>query len=198
MTAQDFLEKLQRTKLRIATDDTPLKLGSYSVIALQSIRIFTDGRDSNGNAIGKYSTDPIYINPKGNKTFIPRNKGGLSPPTGKTGKTIFESTGKPHKTSYFEGWKGFREAQGLPTGNVDLNYSGELFSDFCNPQNNVPTTRKVSNTEYVTALKRPLSILKLAGNEERFKTTIGNLTSSERARFYETVGFEVRKILASV
>lgn len=199
LTADQFLEKLIRTKIAITVDDTPLKLGSYSAIALQSIRIFTDGKSSSGTKIGNYSEKDIWVNPQPpSGDFIPRNSGGFSPPTGKTGKTIFESgkkKGQAHKTSYFKGWKGLREAQGLQTGTVDLNFGGELFSDFCNPQGGTPTTRKVSNQEYVTSLKRVLSEKKLSGAEDRFNVTIGHLTQEEKKRFYEVVGFEFRKIL---
>ncbi|MFI5204287.1 MAG: hypothetical protein ACHQF2_07300 [Flavobacteriales bacterium] len=200
LSNKQFLEKLIRTKIALTTDETPLKLGSYSAIALQSIRIFTDGRDSNGSPIGEYSKKDIWINPNPKSgDFIPRNNNGFSPPTGKTGKSVFESgekAGQPHKTSYFKGWKGFRETQGLQSAVVDLNYTGELFLDFCNPQGNVPTTRRVTLFEYVTSLKRVLSMKKLSGAEDRFKTTIGNLTKEEKASFYKVVSFEIRKILS--
>lgn len=195
ITTQEFLNKLQRIQLKLKEDDTPLRLASYSAIALQSVRIFTQGKDSSGSKIGDYSQKDIWINPDA-KSFVPRNSGGFTG-KGKTGKSVFALTGKPHKTTFFEGWKGFREAQGLQSGTVDLNYTGELFSDFCNPQGGVPTTRKVTNTEFVTSLKRNLSKLKLAGNEDRFDATIGNLTDSEKDKFYTVARFELRKLLNS-
>lgn len=196
LTTQEFLNKLQRVRLNISEDDTPLKLASYSVIAKQAKRIFTDGLNANGSEIGQYSTKDIWINPDPPKgDFVPRNSGGFTPTKGKTGKSVFASTGEPHKTSYFKGWKGLREAQGLPTDNVKLDFTGELFSDFCNPQGGTPTTRKVSNTERVTSLRKPLSVTKLQGAEERYKAPIGTLTEDERQTFFETVRFEMRKLI---
>ena len=199
MSSQEFLEKLQKAKLRIKEDDTPLRLASYSAIALQSVRIFTNGLGSNNSKIGNYSTKDIWINPQPKSgDFIPRNSNGFSPLKGKNGNTVFKTNPeRKRKTSFFEGWKGFREVQGLQGNTVDLNYTGELFLDFCNPQGGRPTTRKITNTEYVTSLKRPLSHKKLRGAEERFNTVIGNLTEDEKQAFYSTVGFELRKLIAA-
>lgn len=200
LTTQEFLNKLQRVKLNLRSDDKPLKLASYSSLAKQSVRIFTDGKNSSGTLIGNYSTEDIWINPNPpSGDFIPRNNGGFSPLTGKTGKTEFASgkrKGQPHKTSYFKGWKGLRDAQGLPTSHVDLNFTGELFSDFCNPQGGIPTTRKVNNQEFITSLRKELSQNKLSGAELLFKCEIGRLTKEERAEFLKVLQFEMRKLIA--
>lgn len=198
LTTQEFLNKLQRVRLNLSEDDTPLRIASYSVIAKQSKRIFTDGMNASGAEIGQYSKEDIWINPNPpSGDFVPRNSGGFSPLKGKNGNTEFKS-GRERKTSFFEGWKGLREAQGLPTDNVKLDFTGELFSDFCNPQGNVPTTRKVSNTERVTSLRKPLSVKKLAGAEDRYRAPIGTLTSEERQTFFDTVRFEMRKLIKGI
>lgn len=193
MSTQEFLEKLQRVQLNIATDDTPLKLGSYSAIALQSKRIFTDGLKTDGSQIGQYSTTPAYFT-----ASQARQKSAVTPPTGKTGKDTFASTGQKHKSKFFDGgYKEFRAEQGLNSDYINLDYHGDLKSDFENIKGGFPTTRKVSNQEYITSIfARKDNVKKWEGLQERFGI-IGNLTTTEKEAFYKTVRFELRKLIAA-
>lgn len=193
LTTEQFLQKLLRARLKLKEDDTPLRLASYSALSLQTKRIFTDGLKSDGSAIGTYSTKDIWVNPQ--RTPMP-NSGGFSPLKGKKGNTEFKTNpDRQRKTSYFKGWKGLREAQGRPTDHINLDFTGELRSDFENPQGGQPTTRKVSDVEYVSSVRRSLSSKKIQGAEDRFGT-IFKLTETERDQFYKTARFELRKLLA--
>lgn len=193
LTTEQFLQKLLRARLKLKEDDTPLRLASYSALSLQTKRIFTDGLKSDGSAIGVYSTKDIWLRYSDDR--FP-NTGGFVPRRGKQGNTAFKSDpSRVRQTSYFEGWKGLREAQGRPTDHINLDFTGELRSDFENPQGGQPTTRKVSDVEYVSSVRRSLSSKKIQGAEDRFGT-IFKLTETERDQFYKTARFELRKLLA--
>jgi hypothetical protein len=82
-------------------------------------RIHTEGRASDGGDIGQYSTSPAYVNPA-------KSPRGFEA-AGKSGKTVFARSGKPHLTRYFaEGYKQYREQIGLPSDKVTLTLRGDL------------------------------------------------------------------------
>lgn len=110
MTAEEWKLKLLETARKIQEDDIPLRLATYSTVAIQAKRIFTEGRNTAGNKFEYNSTNPLYLNPS--TTF---NGGKLGTPIGKTGKKVFESgkkKGQPHKTVFVESYKDYREKIG--------------------------------------------------------------------------------------
>jgi len=214
MTPQELAIKIRSQSLALRNQNLPLKIAATSAHTLMVKRIFVDGQTANGGGIGSYSTEPIYIkafeDPIGNfgkkkKPYgiEPRNKKGLYPKTGKNGETGFKTTDRARITSYFEGWKGFREVQGLKTGKVNLNYTGDLFMDFANATNpNITgsetfTPLYVSINEYVAAFRNDLNTKKASGNEQHFGVIIFKLTQAEKAAFYKTANFELKKLLQS-
>lgn len=104
-------------------DDITVSIGQ-ALVASNIERIHQDGKAVDNTLIGQYnSTKPFYINP--NKA--PR-KAGLMPPKGKTGETKFKD-GKPHKTTYVNSYKDFRNRIGRKTDKVNLNLTGKLQSE---------------------------------------------------------------------
>lgn len=88
-----------------------------------SNRVIEKGETSTGAKFSSYSTNPIYVNTTDNS---PKKL----PPKGKTGRTVFAKTGKPHKSTYFEGgYKEFRSKIGRST-DKDFFLTGEMWRKF--------------------------------------------------------------------
>ena len=205
MTAEEFAEKIREKIDRLKSDDKPLRDATVAAHAKMAQRIFEGGKDSSEGSIGSYSTKPIYLKELkdpiggfGKKKepygISPRNSKGLNPKRGKAGNTEFKTTDRARITSYFEGWKGFREVQGLETSVVNLNYTGDMRSDFSRPIENLAPF-KVANNEYVFRFSRDMNNKKARGNEEHFKKTIFKLSKEERDLFFSTATREIKRLL---
>lgn len=194
MTAQEFKDRLLKAAENLRTENTPFKLAVYSTVAEQAKRIFTDGQSTDGRTHQYNKTTPLYLNPA--TTF---NGGKIGQPVGKNGEKIFKSgkkKGEAHKTVYFESYYDYRGKIGRENSFVNWELSGDLKLDFENPQGGTPTPIKVSENEYVSGLRRQDNIKKREGLEEKYGK-IFFLTDSEKKTFYETVRFELRKLLRS-
>lgn len=193
MTAEEWKLKLLETARKIQEDDIPLRLATYSTVAIQAKRIFTEGRNTAGNKFEYNSTNPLYLNPS--TTF---NGGKLGTPIGKTGKKVFESgkkKGQPHKTVFVESYKDYREKIGRESSFVNWELSGDLKLDFENPQSGRPTPIKVSENEYISGLKRTENVEKRNGLESKYGR-IFFLSDAEKQNFYKVASFEFRKLLS--
>lgn len=188
MTTEQWIAEQQKKIQELAKFCKPLEIAAKDTMAMQAGRIFVEGKDSADSNIGKYSTKPFYLNPKNSpKKFAPK---------GKTGQTKFKTgkkAGQNHKTRYFaDGYKGFRNLIGRQTKFVDLSLVGDLQSDFANspsitnrlPKDIVPI--KVSNLEYITALKRGINKEKRDGLEKKYGPVF-QLTAAEKKHFAEIV-----------
>ena len=190
MTIEEFKLKLEQALAEIKANDVPLRLASYGALAEISKRVFTDGLNSDGGAIGQYnSTDPIYINPK--KAF-----GGskLGTPRGKNGDTKFKD-GRSHVSVYLDSYKDYKSILGKPSGGgfVNLELSGDLKSDF---ENNM-APRQINTHEYIIGLKRPINIDKRKGLEAKYGR-IFFMTQKEIDEFIADVKFEFAKIFGNI
>jgi len=205
ITPQEFAIKIRSQAEALRKNNLPLKIAATTAHTLMIRRIFTDGLNSNGGSIGSYSSKDIWINPVATPT---RNKKGFNPLKGKKGNTEFKSNpSRERKTSYFEGWKGFREVQleNVTTKNVNLNYTGDMGSDFANVSIQVFNSKSrreftpiyVNVNEYVAGFAKPENSKKATGNEEHFGVTIFKLTTQEKAAFFKTANFEIKKLLQS-
>lgn len=186
MTSEQFAEKINRQIKEITTFNRPFALGVQAAHVEMTERIFDYGQDTSNNQIGNYSTKGIYINPKKTAT---RNGKGFNPLKGKTGKSQFKD-GRSHVTSYFEGWKGFRDVQGVRTDYVNLNYTGELFSDFARKP------KKISVNEYDVSLDKDGSIEKARGNEAHFGKQIFYPSRREIDTLLTTTEKELKLLLS--
>lgn len=111
-----------KQKLSIANIDELITTVSQAVYASNLKRIHTDGKNVAGGNIGKYSTEPIYVNPKKSpKKFITG---------GKVDKKSTFKNGKTRKTKYFaNGYKGFRASIGRDANTVNLQLTGSLLAN---------------------------------------------------------------------
>jgi hypothetical protein len=192
MTVEEFAEKIRKKIDLLKSDDKPLRDATTTAHAKMAQRIFEGGKDSGEGNIGSYSTADIWVNPDKTAT---RNKGGFSPLKGKNGNTEFKTNlSRKRKTSYFEGWKGLRSAQGLETAVVNLNFTGDMRSDFSRPIENLAPF-KVANNEYVFRFSRDMNNKKARGNEEHFKKTIFKLSKEERDLFFRVATREIKRLL---
>jgi len=151
---------------------TQAKLLAQAVLDVQnkmSERIFENGLASDNSSIGTYKGKDIYVNPS-----KVRNK---FPTVGKTGNAKFESTGKPHKTGYFETYADFKKVQ-RGTTIVNLTVTQDLKNDF----NKVPNF-DVNNA---TITVNDLSMAKIEGNESNFEKQIFSFSEEERELFKST------------
>lgn len=158
-------------------------LQSQSALADAQRRIFHEGKDSDENPIGQYSTEPIYV---GETSFL--TKAGANRVLGSKAKRkrlydaargagrlpAFRPKGADRAVIYFtDGYKGIRDADGRQTRFVDLNYSGRLRISF---------QAEVTQDGFILGFSNPLDGTKMAGNEERFKTRISELSNTEIER----------------
>lgn len=200
MTTDQYISKLQGKIKELEKQNKPFEIAVRSTMALQSNRIFIEGKNSSGSSLGQYDTTlPMYINPlKAPRATGKKIKGieGLMPPTGKNGDTVFKN-GEPHKTTYVKNYKDYRNRIGRRVDRVDITLSGDLQSDF---RNSVSTTKvtptKVNTNEYITVIRRPLNTKKIEGLEKKYGV-FTNLTTQEREAFYKVNEFELRKFMAS-
>lgn len=98
MTIAEYKAKLNQIRKDLDVSASFVKTVTQTITE-QADRIFTDGADAQGAAIGRYSAKPTYIN---TTEASPRKLAGK----GKTGKTKFKN-GKPLKSTYFAG--GYKE-----------------------------------------------------------------------------------------
>jgi hypothetical protein len=204
LTIDEFIIKTERLKREILEKDPPLKLASYSVLALQSERIFTKGQNVDGTTHQYNSTDPLYVNPKTSpgKKFKPKGKPKAEGEKGASKKTVNIkfggagfSKGKPskietdRKTKWFESYKAYREEIGFKTEKVNLQLSGELKSDFENPRGKEPTPTEVDVHEYVIKLNKELSTKKVEKFDEKYGDVFG-LSKFEIEEFYRIAALE--------
>jgi len=158
--------------------DTVLRGVASSMIGVIKKRIHEDGKAADDSNIGQYdTTNPLYVNPnKSPKAFAP---------VGKTGKTKFKN-GQPHKTKYFDSYKGFRENIGRPTDKVNLSLTGQMNSQFTI----IPTENGYglgwNNTEMYERSK---------GLETKYGKKIWSLTDEESEIAADVAAFETGKVI---
>jgi len=199
MNTKEFITREKKYLNWLIQKGTPFKQSVYDVIAVQSKRIFSEGKNSAGTAMkspngGVYdSTTPLYVNSK----LI---KGGskLGKPKGKTGKSQFKN-GKPHKLNYVESYKELKNKLGRRTDVVTLQLNYDLFSDwagspktsnFSAPKTVKPT--QISNYEYQIRLSRPKNRDKASGLEDRYGN-IFKMTQKEKQVWKKSLDFNFKR-----
>lgn len=189
MNLNQYIELEKKRLAELLASDKPVFFGAQASLVKMSRRVFFLGKNADGTRIGSYSEKDIWLNP--DKMAI-RNKKGFVPLKGKKGNTEFKSDPtRKRKTSYFEGWKGFRQTQGLRTGFINLTYTGDLKSDVENPVDNYPTPIKVSEGKYKVAIKREENIKKYPGWEDALQ-----FTAEEIKEYYKIAELEFRRLFA--
>lgn len=216
MTTEEWIAYNQKKIQQLIKNCKPLEIAAKDTMAMQAQRIFMEGKDSADSSIGKYSTKPIYINPKNSpKKFATGGKGKEKTRIRKTYIAVGESSGyvertkekyisiskskfkngNPRKSRYFPGgYKEFRDKIGRETRFVNLSLTGDLQSDFANAGTISTTLKsvkpiKISSLEYVTALKRGINKEKRAGMEKKYGP-IFQLTNEEIKNFFDVLAKE--------
>jgi hypothetical protein len=167
MTLSERLEILSEV---VNNDNTARRISqasAFQVIAEYKQRIFFNGLDSSGSAIGQYSVNPFYINPLSLTTV---SAGGIKP-EGKNGQTVFKN-GNPHKTKYLtQGYRQLRDLTGRQSETVDLNFSGSLFQSIKVTESGTVSAITYTNDEMANIME---------GNETRFSKDISTVSNEER------------------
>jgi len=167
MTLSERLEILSEVVNNDNTARRISQVAAFQVIAEYKQRIFFNGLDSSGSAIGQYSVNPFYINPLSLTTV---SAGGIKP-EGKNGNTVFKN-GNPHKTKYLtQGYRQLRDLTGRQSGTVDLNFSGSLFQSIKVTENASVSAITYTNDEMANIMEF---------NEERFAKDISTVSETER------------------
>lgn len=224
-SVEQYLFDTERKITLIIEQNLPFERAVKNIVAMQARRIFIEGVKTSGAPIGQYSTDPIYVNPNTGstprKTREKTRSGlvleGLEPTRGNPNASLIEDSagehiftartahrgvkgtkaGDPHRTTYLAGgYKELRNRTGRRIDRVNITFSNDLLSDFCNSdtaRKAVPV--KITVHEYHTMLKRPINQLKREGLEKKYGT-IFNLMTKEREAFFKTLDFNFRKSLA--
>lgn len=145
-----------------------------TVHAQQIVRIYEEGKRGSGGGIGQYnSTTPLYVNPK-----LAKNGAKLTK-KGKTGQTKFKN-GKPHKSAYFPSYKAFRGSQGLETGFVNLDLTGQLKLDHSN-------SLQPQGDTWIAGTKNPANTKKLNGAIDKYGVDVFKISQDERKLLIDTL-----------
>lgn len=184
MTINDFNKKLEERK-RIIEENIPLGVATADTHAMMVQRIFTDGLNSSDSKIGNYATSPpLYVNTTLN---APIQKA----PKGKYGETKFKTgakKGQLHKTTYFESYKAFRQAESRESSFVNLRLFGNLQNDFSTG------LKRVNNDSWVAVVRKDESGDKIKGAESKYGKVFF-LTQDERKHFKDLLLFELQQLL---
>lgn len=178
MTTDQYADKIDRlSKLNL---ENILSLASADCLDAYYNRVFIKSKKTDGGNINYVSNNPVYINTKINS---PKKL----PPIGKTGRKKFESTGQPHKSTYFDSYKSFKKKIGKPI----LELQGELNSSF---QNGL---KKVDSGTYVISVPakeaNKIEGLQFGNGEWTGLGTIFKLNKEEKNVFFETFKRELKK-----
>lgn len=161
MSSKAWIEQEEK---RIGNYVTCVGATITTIHGLQSQRIFSEGLNGNGTAIGQYNTtEELYVNPKNTPKALPTK--------GKTGQSVFKN-GKPHKTTWYESYKSLRSRQGRRDDRVNLNLSGLLFRDYSTPPER-------SGNSYLVGVRNKANSDKIDGIIENYGKVVFELTESE-------------------
>jgi hypothetical protein len=187
LTTDEFIKK-QNAKLAVILEkNIPLQLAVRSVMAMQSKRIFLEGKNSKGSLIGNYGNYPLYVSEKYRKsTNLPS-----FPLKGKTGETKFKN-GNTHKSGYFGNYLAFKIAVKLNkrVNTVDLFLTGTLHRHWANGDVvGKAEARKVSVNEYYVGISNDD-----AKKIDRYNNVF-NLSLQEKETFFKVIRGELKKAL---
>lgn len=195
MSTDDFNKKLDNQIALITKENKPFFLAVKSIMAVQSKRIWIDGKNKEGANIGEYQNSPdIYISPKAIIKGATKPLPGF-PLKGKTGKTEFKN-GKKHKTGYFKSYPDFKKSIGRnqKVKTVDLFLTGTVASDWANADTTAQANAtKINVNNYQVGLN-DLSLKKVDKYNGANNLVFG-LSVKEKALFLDVVETELGKLL---
>lgn len=147
-------------------------------------RLFQTGTQGDGSKTGNYSTEPIYASEsqfKNTDKFRPQGKNAKKTANGKLKKgQKNKKDGSERKTMYLPGgYKELRHVQGMETGFVNLQYSGDLFTDF--------TKLTIVKDSVVTKTSREINKDKIEGLTKKYGQSLFKHSNEELEFFNEEV-----------
>lgn len=194
MTTEEFLRQQDAKFRAIIEKNIPLQITVRSIMALQSRRIFLEGKNTSGSLIGNYSTKPIYVSGSlSEKSNLP-----TFPLAGKYGETKFKN-GTIHRSGYFGNYLAFKRAINLNKriGTVDLFLTGTLHRHWANndtvgkadARKGKAKARKINQHRYIVAISES-DVKKI----ERYGNVFG-LSLQERKLFFTVLQKEFNKAM---
>ena len=204
MSLQEYIKGLQNILKKFTPNrfmDAVMIPPANRFLADLKNRIQKEGKNSEGQKIGVYSTNPMYVvkdkfvkksafKPQGQRGFIGEKivqssklgkyKPGIGykPKSPKVQQRIIKS--KPDTMYLQNGYKELREIQGMPVDKVDLTYSTSMM------QNYTLGVKKESR-EIVLGFSSDEEYKKAMGNEEHFKAKIFTGTKEEIEQYKKEV-----------
>lgn len=155
-----------------------------AIDALDSFRqrIFMAGEMADGSKTGggKYSTEPFYASKKAFKNtgaFKPQGKNAQKNKAGALKKgEKYRKDGIERKSMYLGGgYKELRAIQGMETSFVNMQYTGDLFTDL--------TKLSIQGDSVVLRVSRKENIDKIKGLEKKYGTQLFRHSDEEVAEF---------------
>lgn len=226
-SAQEYAARQRLLLTNIKLYELPFELAVRTIVAQQTQRIFREGVNSAGSPIGTYEAagedTGFYVNPK---TVSPRavpgygkaKIQGLLPTRGNPNASLIEDPegehiftertyfrggpgakpGDPHKTTYVNSYKDYRNRIGRRIDRVDLNLTGELLLDFVTARlKGRAVTDRGGSILFQLQLKRRGSGEKRAQAEEKYGRIFA-LTAQEAKEYFRILRFELRKAVAEL
>jgi hypothetical protein len=185
LTPKQFADQLRGKLAELQKNNRPFQLAVLSSVAQVAKRAFSDGVNNVGQSFSYNDSDPLYISDDQSPRKLSHK--------GKTGQNVFKSTGKPHKTTYFDSYKSFRANVGRRTSTVNWQLNGDLMSDFGSipaPVSKQPPSLsqmrpavKISPNFYITKLDRDINVKKYSGLSERYGEFL-KVSASEEKEFF--------------
>lgn len=172
MTQTQFEKKIKDklASLKVAEFILPFAVTANTEM---SERIFEDGKNASNAKIGNYSTEEMYASQ--NKF---NNKGSFRP-KGKSGKSKFKN-GNTHKSMFLKnGYRELRKLQGYQSSFVNLQYTGDLMTDF--------TKVKPVGEKVIVSVSRGINDKKIQGLEDRYGKNVFRHTKEEKKKFTDSV-----------
>lgn len=219
-SAADYAAAQRKLLENLTLYRAPLELAVRTTLAAQVQRIFDRGEKSDGSPIGQYDTTRgFYVNPKkavratGGATRSGLNLQGLLPTRGNPAASLIEDpagehiftgltahrgvkgtkAGDPHRTTYVQNMKDFRNRIGRRVDRVNLELTGDLRQDLS--AGNYKGQQKGAALELSVNLKRRANREKRASAEDKYGRIFG-LTAQELAEFYRVLRYELRQAFA--
>lgn len=197
----------------------PFELAVRTVLGEQAQRIFERGQDETGGPIGSYDTTRgFYVNPKKAPRAVGFSKSGynlqgLLPTRGNpaaslivepegehtfTGLTAFRGgkgtkAGDPHRTTYVNNYKDYRNRIGRRVDRVNLELTGDLRLDWSSALVGKERVRQTAaGLELDVRVKRPVNQAKLENIAKKYGPVF-HLTPRERELYYRALRYELTR-----
>lgn len=189
MTLDNLKQSLIAAKAILQNTSTRKRIETVAAFAVEAEhkdRIFVEGKASDGQKIGKYSTKAMYAS----RSMLEGLPKGKFRPRGEVSKKKKFKNGNSRKAMYLQnGYAEFRQVVGRQNGTVDLNLTGTTFGQ-------ITTGTKGGKIVYGFTSQRASDIM--YGHESRYNKDIVRLTKQELQTSIIAVDKEVTAILKTI